>query len=191
MATQLLRPFTGDEPDPKLDAETMRRCWQAADLPFADELNVAGINRRYVKELNGKRLRKAEWRALLQGQLDLEKLAVLRGIRGAWPDFDLAKYAARFRERYQRLDLSAMSRAEEEQLDTRLLLGSVFVPPDAREAVPVRELPREYRKAVGMAEDEKPAAFTTQWDACKPRPARQVLGDEKSRRLGAGRSRRR
>jgi hypothetical protein len=93
VATQLLRPFTGEEPDPKLDAETMRRCWQAADLPFAGELNVAAINRRYVKELNGKRLRKAEWWALLQGQLDLGKVQLLRGIRGAWPDFDLAKYA--------------------------------------------------------------------------------------------------
>jgi chromosomal replication initiation ATPase DnaA len=108
---------------------------------------------------------------------------VLRGMRGAWPEFDLAKYAARFRERYQRLDLAAMNRAEEERLDTQLLLGSVFVPPDAREAVPLRELPREYREALWVADAENADATRAGWEESEARPARTVLGDEKSRLL--------
>ena len=182
VAMQLLRPFTGDEPDPELDAETMRRCWQAADLPFADELNVAGINRRYVKELNGKRLRKAEWRALLQGQLDVAKLEVA----ARHP-----RHLARLRSRQICGALPRALPAARPVGDEPGGGGTARHPAAAGQRVRAARCARRRCRCASCRANtatvseggrkEAATALAAAWDASEPRPARQMLGDEKSR----------
>ena len=172
----------------------MKRCWGEAGLPYGDELDVRGINRCYVSELNTKRIVSKEMRALFSAQTGAETKEIVTGIRGHWPSFDLALYTKQMREKYQRFDLSAMTRPEDEQFD-RVLLGDIFVPQDAREQVPERELSHEYARLAHLPEEDEALAkqSTRRVATGDPvvrrqapvdrRPVRDILAEEKSKRI--------
>lgn len=185
---EVMRPFTGDTLEPVLDHEIIRRSWNEAGLPFGEELNMAGICRSYVKALNAKRALVDEMWVLLGLQVTIASNDKLEDIRGHVADFDLDLYARQFREKYNCLDLSAMARPGEDHF-ARVTVGAVFVPQDAREAVPVREVPREYLREAEAGDEaegrksrrvEEDAA--RRWTESKRRPVREILSDPSSTR---------
>jgi hypothetical protein len=132
---ELLRPFTGPEPEPSLDADRLLARWHELGLPaLPEDFSARSACTAYVKALTRKRIITEELRSLHKAQITNASHQVLRDIRGAWPKFDLDKYARAARRRYQTLNLSALAPAGRDDSDERTRLRDVFVPQAARAA---------------------------------------------------------
>jgi HEAT repeats/NACHT domain len=126
------------EPDPAVFREAWSRL-EARPLPseFQWPQALQGFKRQVAKE----RVVPPDLREQLKA-LDLAAIREgLRVVAGVQPAYDRQRYAARMREKYREVELSAVERPGDEP--NRLLLVQVFLPQDVREDPPKAELPRD------------------------------------------------
>jgi energy-coupling factor transporter ATP-binding protein EcfA2 len=165
VADELLKPFSVDSTEYKIDHKLLMQRWKALDLrELPEEFYVASVCSAYLRRLKNERIVTDELRPLFLAQLAQDKANYLQSIRGVWPDFDLDNYAERVKKRYKVLDLSALTPPSRDDVDDgSILLKDVFVPQMVRENRPPRELPKEiYTKLHDKGElnlDEFPEDF--------------------------------
>jgi hypothetical protein len=182
---ELLRPFTGPKPDPRLDAERLLARWQALGLPaLPEDFNAPGACSAYVRALNRKRIITPKLRSLFQAQTAHGSHQVLQDIRGPWPNFDLGQYARAVHSRYQTLDLSALAPAGRDDPDERIRLRDVFIPQDARRSRLVQSLPRDYlvRHGIDPEEDAVQVQLLMQkWSQAKREPVLDLIAADEAK----------
>jgi hypothetical protein len=207
------RAIDGAADWPGPDAEVFRQAWERVKgLRLPPEFQWSQALQAFKKQVERHKVIPPELKdklPALQRDRLLQEVRLQGGVR---PAYDLRRYAARMREKYRSVDLSAMERPGQAGESGALALLQVFLPQDVREDPPKVEIPRdllrwmegkEARAGREGAEVEDPEEERLRKDleraresyARQPRqPVLDVLGRPDSRKLvllgdpGAGKS---
>ncbi len=144
-AEELLKPFSSGTTKVSIDHNRLLQRWEALGLrPLPEDVDTAAVSRAYLRRINKAGIINPDFRELFLAQLARESAEHLEAIRSFWPEFDLEQYAKRMKQRYSALDLSALTPPERDDVEAKpVLLRDVFVPQNARQSRPPRELPKE------------------------------------------------
>ncbi len=138
-----LQPETAD-----VDLGSVERMWGGMGLdPLPAGFDWALVAKGYARAIRKQVKSDPSLRAQFDTALREQTAGSLARLAPPDPGFDLAGYREYLRKKCALLQLSAMDTST---YDRRVPLWSVFVPQTAREAAPVRDLPREILRRLRM-----------------------------------------
>lgn len=133
-----------------LDTAGLAKTWENLGLPpLPSQFDWEAIGKQYLRKVKALIRESEELRSILDSQ-NLE--AIRRSaeeLAGIAPNFDLQQYRESIRKVYGHLNLDALST---DAYEYKLRLWQVFVPQNAREGLPVRDIPKEHQKRLRVAD---------------------------------------
>ena len=126
----------------EVDLAPVERMWRGMGAPPLPDFDWSLVARNYARALRKQVRGDAELRARLAVALQEEAAESVSRLAGPAPGFDLTGYRKYLEGKCCALQLAVMHTSTY-GYDRQVTLWSVFVPQTAREAAPVRDLPRE------------------------------------------------
>lgn len=140
-------PLDGES---KLDCDLLSRKWSylhdANDKPLVvlpDEFDWEGLGNRYCKALQKQALADPELRQIAQVKAALRTAQAVEVLAGPIKPFDLVCYAQSIKESFCYLRLGSLD-ADWTAYENRIHLENIYVPQSAKQALPPRDLTRDY-----------------------------------------------
>lgn len=140
-------PLDGES---KLDCDLLNRKWTYLhgidDKPLIalpDDFDWAGLANRYCKSLQKQALADPELRQIVQAKAALRTAQAIEVLARPIKAFDLARYAQSIKESFCYLRLGSLD-ADWTAYENRVHLENIYVPQSAKQALPPRDLTRDY-----------------------------------------------
>ena len=204
----LQRPLDGHS---ELDSGWMAGVW--AELPAQDgnrlielpeDFDWAGVAKKYHADVKRKAIANSQLRPVIVALATIRAAdAAERGadagertaetvarLAGAARPFDLTRYADEIRKAYRHLQFGSLD-ADWTQYDRRMRLESVYVPQSVKQALPPRDLTRDYLQSLkdrkqehGLSADEEETnRRKTEYEELSSRPLMETVDDAAHQRL--------
>lgn len=204
---ELLKPVRDSDDKPDLDV--LRDAWRrhgCPPLPLDEGFSWTAALTAYLRQVEKQKIGHDSLRDQLVAEMLAESLRVQKELLGVRTRVDERRYAARMREKYRVLDLTALQSPTVDD-PGELHLRKVFLPQDVREDPPPVELPKdllrrlveegEWTPASELPEDHRDEALARRLEQAResfrsrPRqPVLEAVGGPGERRMvilgGAG-----
>jgi hypothetical protein len=148
-----------------LDIDLLSRKWSyllGGDrkplIALPDDFDWDGLAARYCKSLQKQALADPELRQIVQARAALRTAQAVAVIAGPIKPFDLVRYAQTVRESFSHLRFGSLD-ADWAAYENRVHLENVYVPQSAKQALPPRDLTRDYlrelkERGVGVRDEQ-------------------------------------
>ena len=184
----LLAPLDGES---QLNWEVLRGTWAELRLiVLPGDFDWAKVARTYRESLKLLMLADPELRPVIEAMASLRTAAAVERLAGPARSFDLSRYAGALKEAYAHLKLGPLD-PDWTHYDGRVRLESVYVPQSVKQALPPRDLTRDYLRTLkeegradGIERDEEELEhWKEEYAQLRTRPLMETVDDPAHERV--------